>query len=60
MLGREDSEFQVIVFCTMLRKITWNFSKSTKAFNLENIVQGCLAPSNIHRVNKDFSNYVKD
>ena len=49
MLRSENSEFRVIVF-----------SESTEAFNLENIVQVCLVSSKTHRVNKDFSNSIKD
>ena len=35
------------------------FSKPTKAFNLENIVQACPVSFKTHRVNKDFSNSIK-
>ena len=51
MLGSENS---------ILKMITQNFSKPTKAFNLENIVQACLVSFQTHRVNKDFSNSIKD
>ena len=44
----------------ILKMITQNFSKPTKAFNLENIVQACLVSFQTHRVNKDFSNSIKD
>ena len=37
-----------------------NFSKPTKAFNLENIVQACPVSFQTHRANKDYSNSVKD
>ena len=61
VLGSENSEFQVIIFfLDYTEKITRNFSKSAKALNLGNMVQVCLAPSNIHRVNKDFSYSVED
>ena len=36
------------------------FSKPTEAFKLENIVQACLVSFQTHRVNKDFSNSIKD
>ena len=53
-------KFWVIIFCTILKTITQNFSKPTKAFNLENIVQACPVSFQTHRVNKDYSNSVKD
>ena len=72
MLGSENSElssfelyfshffkFQVTVW-EPNSAITQNFSKPTKAFNLENIVQACLVSFQTHRVNKDDSNSVKD
>ena len=40
MLGSDNSELSS--FCTILKTITQNFSKPTKAFNLEIIVQACL------------------
>ena len=46
--------------CTILKTITQNFFKPTNAFNSEIIVQVCLVSSQTHRVNKDFSNSVKD
>ena len=58
MLGSENSELSF--FCTILRKTTQNFSKPTKAFNLANIVQACPVSFQTHRVNKDYSNSVKD
>ena len=55
-------KFWVIIFCTtcILKMITQNFSKPTKAFNLENIIQACPVSFQTHRVNKDFSSSVKD
>ena len=55
-------KFWVIIFCTtcILKTITQNFSKPTKAFNSENIIQACPVSFQTHRVNKDFSNSVKD
>ena len=47
-ITRNFSMTQVIVFfCTMLKTIPRNFSESTKAFNLENIVQVCLVSSRL-------------
>ena len=61
MHGSENSELQVIVFFALDPKtITRNSYDSTKAFNSENIVQVCLLSFKTHRVNKDFSNSVKD
>ena len=40
--------------------ITETFSKPTEAFNLENIVHAGLVTFQTHRVNKDFSNAIKD
>ena len=66
MPNNDNSEFYFYIWnicCCFLhytKKITRNFSKTAKAFNLKKVVQVCLAPSNIHRVNKDFSNSVKD
>ena len=53
-------KFRVTIFSTILKTIRQNFVKPTKAFNLENIVQNCLVSSQTHKVNKDFSNFVKD
>ena len=50
MLGSENS---------ILKMMTQNFSKPTKVFNLENLVQACLVSFQTHRVNKDFSNSIK-
>ena len=56
-----NSVFQVIVFFAPDPKtITRNSYDSTKAFKSENIVQVCLLSFKTHRVNKDFSNSVKD
>ena len=55
MLGSKNLES-----CNILKTITQNFFKPTNAFNLENMVQVCLVSSQTHRVNKDFSNFVKD
>ena len=55
MLGSKNPEL-----CTIMKTITQNFFKPTNAFNLENIVQACLVPSQTHRVNDDFINSVKD
>ena len=58
MLGNGNSKLS---FFSLYRKtITQNFSESTKAFNSENIVQVCLVSSKTHKVNKDFSNSVKE
>ena len=46
-------KFWVIIFCTILKMTTQNFSKPTKAFNLANIVQTCPVSFQTHRVNKD-------
>ena len=40
--------------------ITETFSKPTEAFNLENIAHAGLVTFQTHRVNKDFSNAIKD
>ena len=53
-------KFWVIIFCTILKTITQNFSKPTKVFNLENIVQAYPVSFQTHKVNKDYSNSVKD
>ena len=55
ILGSENSEL-----CTITKTITQVYFKPTNAFNLENIVQFCLVSFQTHRVNKDFSNSVKD
>ena len=53
-------KFWVIIFFTILKTTTQNFSKPTKAFNLANIVQACPVSFQTHRVNKDVSNSIKD
>ena len=55
MLGSENSEL-----CTTLKNDKAEFFKPTNAFNLENMAQVCVVSSQTHRVNKDFSNSVKD
>ena len=55
MIGSKNPEL-----CTILKTITQNFFRPTNAFNIENLVQVCLVSSQTHRVNKDFSNSVKD
>ena len=59
MLGSENSEFQVTVFSLYPKMITRNFSESTRAFNSENMSKFVWFLSK-PRVNKDFSNFVKD
>ena len=53
-------KFWVIIFCTILKTTTQNFSKPTKDFNLANIVQAFPVSFQTNRVNKDVSNSVKD
>ena len=36
------------------------FFQANQTFNLENIIQACPVSFQTHRVNKDFSNSVKD
>ena len=40
--------------------ITETFSEPIEAFNLENIVHAGLVTFQAHRVNKDFSNAIRD
>ena len=54
------SSSKLSFFCSRPKTITRNSYDSTKAFNSENIVQVCLLSFRTHRVNKDFSNSVKD
>ena len=58
MLGSENSELSS--FALHLKTITQNFTKRTKAFNLENIVQACPVSFQTDRINKDYSNSVKN
>ena len=59
ILGSENFTVPSYCFYPTPKTITWNFSESTKAFNLENIVQACLIFSKTHRVNKDFWQFHK-
>ena len=58
VLGSENSSYHLLNYTENDNSRT--FSKPTKAFNLENIVQACPVSFQTHRANKDYSNSVKN